>query len=77
MAIKRETVTVSGLVMYCDGCGQRGPETAYDNFDDLYDQAEQMGWEPAIDAEGLEAGALCDTCTKQKKTKGKGKGKKS
>ena len=44
MTIKHETITVSGTVLYCDGCGQRGPESAYDNIDDTMDQAEQMGW---------------------------------
>lgn len=45
MAIKHETITVSGTVLYCDGCGKRGPESAYDNAQDTFEQAEMMGWE--------------------------------
>lgn len=45
MGIKHETVTVGGLVAYCDGCGAHGPETAYDNHNDLAEQMEMEGWE--------------------------------
>ena len=59
MAIKHETITVSGTVMYCDGCGKRGPESAYDNFDDTIDQAQMMGWLTGDDQD------LCDECRPQ------------
>lgn len=69
MPVKHETIEVSGLVMYCDGCGVRGPETAYDNHPDLEDQAEQMGW--TRKDEGSTERFFCDACSKPK-----GKGKK-
>ncbi len=68
MSVKHETITVSGLVMYCDGCGKSGPEAAYDNHNDIADQAEQMGWQQG-DGETKD---LCDECVaKQKKLKSK------
>jgi hypothetical protein len=66
MTTKHETITVSGLVMYCDGCGKSGPEAAYDNHDDIIEQAEMMGWTQGDEKD------FCDTCTaKQKKSRKK------
>jgi hypothetical protein len=59
MSVKHETITVSGLVAYCNGCGAHGPETAYDNYDDLVDQFEQMGWSQSDDGEE----DFCAECT--------------
>ena len=56
--IHNETLIVSGKVMYCDGCDERGPEAAYDNVDDVTDQADQMGW--TQDDVGQD---YCKTCT--------------
>lgn len=44
MSIKHETITVSGNVIYCDDCGKRGPESAYDNINDTYEQADMEHW---------------------------------
>ncbi|MFI5302166.1 MAG: hypothetical protein ACHREM_29085 [Polyangiales bacterium] len=45
--------------MYCDGvgCDKRGPQAAYDNPDDVIEQAEAAGWE-------LDGGVvdLCPEC---------------
>lgn len=61
MSIRYETITVGVTVMYCDGCGQRGPETAYGNIDDTIDCAEQMGWR-SDDGKNL-----CSDCLKKAK----------
>jgi hypothetical protein len=60
--IKHETITVSGTVIYCDGCGKRGHESAYDNIDDTIDMAQQDGWTQSDDDRDL-----CDECTKEEK----------
>ena len=57
MTTKHETITVSGLVLYCDGCGRSGPEAAYDNHDDIAEQAEMMGWTQSDEKD------LCRECT--------------
>lgn len=57
MGVKHENITVSGLVAYCDGCGKRGAETAYDNHNDLAEQMEMDGWEE--DGDGK---VTCDEC---------------
>jgi hypothetical protein len=64
MAIKYETITVSGTVLYCDGCGARGPESAYDNINDTLEQAEMMGWETGSSAFGDDEKDLCVVCLK-------------
>ena len=64
MGVKNETITVSGLVAYCDGCGIRGPETAYDNHDDLFEQLVMDGWEED------DGPLLCDTCVAKAKRGG-------
>ncbi|HYX21406.1 MAG TPA: hypothetical protein VFA98_11235 [Thermoanaerobaculia bacterium] len=66
--IRHETITVSGTVLYCDGCGKRGPESAYDNVSDTMDQAEMMNWTMDDDDHDL-----CDECSKKKDKKGKKK----
>jgi hypothetical protein len=62
MAVKHETITVSGTVIYCDGCGKRGPESAYDNVSDCIDQMEIMGWTQ----DNKRDRDLCDECSKPK-----------
>ena len=63
MSIKHETITCSGTVMYCDGCGKRGPETAYDNIEDTIDCAHMEGWENVIqDGEDGDLGDGHDLC---------------
>ena len=65
MAVKHETITVSGTVIYCDGCGARGPESAYDNVEDCIDQMQLMGW-----TQDDRDRDLCKECSKPKaKTK--------
>jgi hypothetical protein len=59
--IRHETIEVSGTVLYCDGCKKRGPESAYDNVQDTWDQAEMMGWTQTDDDRDL-----CVECTKKK-----------
>lgn len=59
--IRHETITVSGTVLYCDGCGKRGPESAYDNVDDTMEQAEMMNW--IIDSDERD---LCEECVQKK-----------
>ncbi len=61
MSIKHETITVSGTVMYCDKCGKRGPETAYDNISDTIECAEMSGW-TQNDAGDKD---YCDVCSKR------------
>lgn len=60
--IRHETITVSGTVLYCDGCGKRGPESAYDNVNDTMDQAEMDGWTMDDDERDL-----CAECTEKQK----------
>ncbi len=62
MSIKHETITVSGTVLYCDGCGVRGPESAYDNVNDTMEQAKMDGW--GTDEEDDERD-LCSECLKK------------
>jgi hypothetical protein len=59
MSIKHESITVSGTVVYCDGCGKRGPESAYDNISDTMEQAKMDGWDS--DPEDDERD-LCSEC---------------
>lgn len=66
MSVKHETITVSGTVLYCDGCGKRGPESAYDNYDDCIEQAEMDGW--TQDDEDRELCKECSDKTTPKKT---------
>lgn len=44
MSIKHETIEIAGTVMYCDGCGRKGPIAAYDNPDEVIDCAQEGGW---------------------------------
>jgi hypothetical protein len=67
MAIKHETIEVSGTVLYCDGCGTRGPESAYDNISDTIDMAQQDGWQ----AGGDDDRDLCPACKDKEKAKSK------
>jgi hypothetical protein len=60
MTIKHETITVSGTVVYCDGCDKRGPESAYDNVNDTMEQAQMDGWEQTDD--DLD---LCSDCIRK------------
>ena len=62
MSIKHETITVSGTVLYCDGCGARGPESAYDNVADTFEMAEMDGWD--VDDEDA---ARCPECLEKAK----------
>lgn len=62
--IRHETITVSGTVLYCDGCGKRGPESAYDNVSDTMDQAEMMGWKMDDDDRDL-----CEECAQKQEQK--------
>jgi len=62
MSIKHEQIEVSGTVLYCDDCGKRGPESAYDNIDDTMDMAAQDGW--GTDPENDERD-LCSECLKK------------
>jgi len=65
--IRHETITVSGTVLYCDGCGKRGPESAYDNISDTMEQAEMMGWEIDDDKSLLaDDRDLCEECAQKK-----------
>jgi len=68
MPIKHENITVSGLVAYCDDCGAHGPETVYDNHNDLAEQMEMDGWEE--DGDGR---VTCANCKAKRVKKGKGK----
>jgi len=56
MSIKHETIEVRGTVLYCDGCGRRGPESAYDNADDVLEQADKDKWVLGDDRD------LCPDC---------------
>jgi len=62
MSIKHETIEVSGTVLYCDGCGKRGPESAYDNVNDTMDMAAQDGWETDPENDDRD---LCSECFKK------------
>ena len=66
MSIKHETITVSGTVIYCDGCNGRGPGTAYDNIDYTIDCALRMGWTQDDNDRDL-----CDKCSKPKAKRAK------
>ena len=57
--IKRETITVSGTVLYCDVCEIRGPESAYDNADEVLEAAVDKGW--TVDRNDRD---LCSNCSK-------------
>jgi hypothetical protein len=61
MSIKHETITISGTVLYCDGCRKRGPQAAYDDAEDCLDQAEMMKW-----TQDENDRDLCDECSKPK-----------
>ncbi len=64
MAIKHETIEVSGTVIYCDACRKRGPESAYDNISDTMDMAQQDGWTQDDNDRDL-----CKQCTKAEAVK--------
>ena len=64
MSIKHETITVSGVVIYCDECGERGHEEAYDNTNTLVEEAHRMGW--TTDGDDRD---LCPECSKKKPKK--------
>jgi hypothetical protein len=61
MTTKYGMISVSGLVLYCDGCGRRGPEVPCDNRDGLAQCAEVDGWVQDGDRD------LCDECATKKK----------
>ena len=44
MAIRREIITVEGTALYCDRCGSRGPQVAYDDAEGVTDAAADVGW---------------------------------
>lgn len=66
MSIKHETITVSGTVIYCDECGKRGHESAYDNVSDTIDMAQQDGW-----TQDDKERDLCKECSSKPKAKRK------
>ena len=43
--VRHESVTVQGIVIYCDKCKKEGPGVAYENHVDLTECAESDGWE--------------------------------
>lgn len=67
--IKHETITIGGTVIYCDGCGLRGHQEAYDNGDDVIDSAEREGW--SLDPD------LCPECRKKAKPAAKSRKRKA
>jgi hypothetical protein len=62
--IKHESITVSGVVMYCDECGARGDEAAYDNTEEVIEMSRGSGW--TTDNRERD---LCPMCSKSKKGK--------
>jgi hypothetical protein len=66
MSIKHESITVPGTVVYCDGCGKRGHESAYDNIEDTLEMAHMSGWTQNDDERDL-----CDDCTAEEESKKK------
>jgi hypothetical protein len=57
--IKHETIT--GTVIYCDECGERGPEAAYEDPSDVIDSAQHSGW-----TQDDRDRDLCKECSKPK-----------
>ena len=57
---KHESVTVPGIVIYCDKCRKAGPGVAYENHDDLTECAEIDGW-------SVGDSDLCSDCKPKKK----------
>ena len=45
MAIKHETVSADGTVIYCDDCRRRGPQIVGDDAQGVTGEAERLGWE--------------------------------
>jgi len=66
--IRREDITISGTVLYCDGvdCPEKGPAVPYDNADEVIDSATEEGW--LLEGEDAEenTGDLCPKCVKSK-----------
>lgn len=59
MSIKHEPMVVDCTVIVCDECGTKGPHAAYDNAEDVIDEAERLNWHVDPDAQR----DLCPTCT--------------
>jgi len=66
MAIRKETIEVQGTVMYCDECGKKGPEAAYENPDEVIDAAQRGGW-----TQDERDRDLCPACSTPTKKRGK------
>ena len=68
MTVRHESVTVSGIVIYCDKCRKEGPGVAYENHDDLIDCATLGGW---VTGDGGGNPDLCPECKPKPKRKTK------
>lgn len=63
MGIKHETIMVTAAVLYCDGCGARGPESVYDIAFDAVEQAGMDGWDVSDEED-----TRCPECLAKAKT---------
>jgi hypothetical protein len=66
--VRHESVTVSGIVIYCDKCKKEGPGVAYENHDDLTECARMDGWQIG---DGCDIGDLCPDCKPKPKKRGR------
>lgn len=56
--VKNESITVPGVVIYCDVCNARGPQAAYAVYpEDVIIVAKRAGWKKCAD--GVD---LCPNC---------------
>lgn len=64
------TIEVSGVVIYCDKCGARGHEEAYDNINELVLGAQLEGWTQESGGEGYDRDRdICKDCSAKMKKK--------